>query len=37
MEDIPKLREKDVDIIDIGRAILDAPMLDISFDVQFSG
>jgi len=36
MEDIPKLREKDVDILDIGRAILDAPMLDISFDVQYS-
>jgi nicotinate-nucleotide pyrophosphorylase (carboxylating) len=37
LEDIPKLREKDVDILDIGRAILDAPMLDMSFDVYNSG
>jgi nicotinate-nucleotide pyrophosphorylase (carboxylating) len=37
LEDIPKLCEKDVDILDVGRAILDAPMLDISFDVHYSG
>jgi nicotinate-nucleotide pyrophosphorylase (carboxylating) len=36
LEDIPKLRKKDVDILDIGRAIIDAPMLDISFDVHSS-
>lgn len=36
LEDLPKLLEKDVDILDIGRAILDAPMLDISFDVHYS-
>jgi nicotinate-nucleotide pyrophosphorylase (carboxylating) len=36
LEDIPKLCEKDVDILDVGRAILDAPMLDISFDVHYS-
>jgi nicotinate-nucleotide pyrophosphorylase (carboxylating) len=33
LEDIPKLCEKDVDILDVGRAIIDAPMLDISLDV----
>lgn len=33
IEDIPRLCEKDVDILDVGRAIIDAPMLDISFDV----
>jgi len=37
LKDIPKLCEKDVDMLDIGRAIIDAPMLDISFDVHYSG
>lgn len=36
LDDIPKLCEQDVDILDIGRAILDAPMLDVSFDVECS-
>lgn len=31
--DIPTLREKDVDRIDIGRAIVDAPLLDMKIDV----
>jgi nicotinate-nucleotide pyrophosphorylase (carboxylating) len=35
MEDIPKICENDVDILDIGRAIIDAPMLDVSFDVHY--
>lgn len=33
LEDIPKFLTLDVDILDIGRAIIDAPMLDISLDV----
>jgi nicotinate-nucleotide pyrophosphorylase (carboxylating) len=33
LEDIPKLKNYDIDIIDIGRAIIDAPLLDLSFDV----
>lgn len=37
IEDIPMLIKKNVDILDIGRAIIDAPMLDVSFDVQCSG
>jgi nicotinate-nucleotide pyrophosphorylase (carboxylating) len=34
LEDIPKFLNLDVDILDIGRAIIDAPMLDIRFDVM---
>ena len=34
LEDIPKFLKLDVDILDIGRAIIDAPMLDIKFDVE---
>jgi nicotinate-nucleotide pyrophosphorylase (carboxylating) len=34
MEDIPRVAEHDVDILDIGRAILDAPIVDIKFDVR---
>lgn len=30
---IPSMREEDVDILDIGRAILDAPLLDLRLDV----
>lgn len=37
LEDITRLCEKGVDILDIGRAIIDAPMLDISFDIHYSG
>ncbi len=33
LEDIPRIATHDVDILDIGRAVLDAPMVDIKFDV----
>lgn len=33
LSDIPALRDKDVDRIDIGRAIVDAPLLDMKIDV----
>lgn len=33
LDDIPRLRELDVDRIDIGRAIVDAPLLDMKLDV----
>jgi nicotinate-nucleotide pyrophosphorylase (carboxylating) len=33
LEDIPKFLNLDVDILDIGRAVIDAPMLDIRLDV----
>lgn len=33
LEDIPKIATHDVDILDIGRAVIDAPMVDIKFDV----
>lgn len=31
--DLPVLRREDVDIVDIGKAILDAPLLDFRYDV----
>ena len=34
MDDIPGVAEHDVDILDIGRAILDAPIVDIKFAVR---
>ncbi|MBC7108226.1 MAG: hypothetical protein H5T41_05495 [Methanomassiliicoccales archaeon] len=34
LEEIPRLVETGVDILDIGRALIDAPMLDIKFDVS---
>jgi nicotinate-nucleotide pyrophosphorylase (carboxylating) len=34
MEDIPDVAAHDVDILDIGRAVLDAPIVDIKFDVR---
>jgi nicotinate-nucleotide pyrophosphorylase (carboxylating) len=34
LEEIPHIVEVDVDILDIGRAIIDAPMLDIRLDVE---
>jgi nicotinate-nucleotide pyrophosphorylase (carboxylating) len=34
MDDIARVAEHDVDILDIGRAILDAPIVDIKFDVR---
>jgi nicotinate-nucleotide pyrophosphorylase (carboxylating) len=34
MEDIPEIATHDVDILDVGRAILDAPIVDIKFDVR---
>jgi nicotinate-nucleotide pyrophosphorylase (carboxylating) len=33
LSDIPALREKDIDILDIGRAIVDAPLLDMRLEV----
>jgi nicotinate-nucleotide pyrophosphorylase (carboxylating) len=36
MDDIARVAEHDVDILDIGRAILDAPIVDIKFDVRTS-
>lgn len=33
LEDIARIAEHDVDILDIGRAVIDAPMVDIKFDV----
>lgn len=37
VDDIPRFLDMDVDILDIGRAIIDAPMLDIGFDVRLAG
>jgi nicotinate-nucleotide pyrophosphorylase (carboxylating) len=34
MEDIAEVVTHDVDILDIGRAVLDAPIVDIKFDVR---
>jgi nicotinate-nucleotide pyrophosphorylase (carboxylating) len=34
MEDIPGLRDKGIDILDIGVAIIDAPLLDMKFEVR---
>lgn len=31
--DLPLLKEMDVDIIDVGRAVLDAPMTDLRFEI----
>jgi nicotinate-nucleotide pyrophosphorylase (carboxylating) len=36
MDDIAGVAQHDVDILDIGRAILDAPIVDIKFDVRTS-
>ena len=33
LEDIPDLARRDVDILDIGRAVIDAPMADLKMDV----
>lgn len=33
LEDIPALRQTDIDRVDIGRAIVDAPLLDMKIDV----
>jgi len=33
LKDIRKLREKDIDIVEIGREIIDAPLLDMTLDV----
>lgn len=33
ISDLPALQQEDVDIVDIGRAILDAPLLDFRYDV----
>lgn len=37
LNDIPALAEKGVDILDIGKAILDAPWLELTYDVVDSG
>ncbi|HVZ52899.1 MAG TPA: hypothetical protein VG986_13095 [Pseudolabrys sp.] len=34
MDDIPAIARHDVDILDVGRAVLDAPIVDIKFDVR---
>jgi nicotinate-nucleotide pyrophosphorylase (carboxylating) len=34
LSDLPKLQDEDLDIVDMGRAILDAPLLDLRYDVQ---
>ena len=34
MDDISQIAEHDVDILDIGRAVIDAPVVDIKFDVR---
>lgn len=34
LEDIPSLRGKGIDILDIGVAIIDAPLLDMKFEVK---
>jgi len=34
LEEIPEIIKEDVDILDIGRAIIDAPMLEVRFDVE---
>ena len=33
MHDIPRIAAHDVDILDVGRAVIDAPMVDVKFDV----
>ena len=33
MADIAEIAKHDVDILDIGRAVLDAPMVDVKIDV----
>ncbi|MCB2101248.1 MAG: hypothetical protein KDE22_10290 [Rhodobacterales bacterium] len=33
LADIPRIATHDVDILDVGRAVIDAPMVDIKFDV----
>lgn len=33
LHDIPEIAKHDVDILDVGRAVIDAPMVDIKFDV----
>jgi len=35
ISEIPQLRDEDIEIIDVGREIVDAPLLDLSFDVIF--
>jgi nicotinate-nucleotide pyrophosphorylase (carboxylating) len=37
MNDISAIAAHDVDILDVGRAIIDAPMVDIKFDVVIEG
>lgn len=33
IQDLPLLQDEDIDIVDIGRAVIDAPLLDMSMDV----
>lgn len=33
LEDIPRIARHDVDILDVGRAVIDAPMVDVKLDV----
>lgn len=32
--DLPLLREMDLDVVDVGRAVLDAPMADLRFEIE---
>ena len=33
IEDLPRLQDEDIDIVDIGRAVIDARLLDMSMDI----
>jgi nicotinate-nucleotide pyrophosphorylase (carboxylating) len=37
LEDLPSLRQLDLDILDVGRAIVDAPLLDLRLDILANG
>lgn len=37
LDDLERLQNEDVDVVDIGRAILDAPLLDFRYDVFYVG
>jgi nicotinate-nucleotide pyrophosphorylase (carboxylating) len=34
LEDMAELKAADVDVLDIGRAIIDAPLLDLKYEVR---
>lgn len=37
LNDLDTLQHEDLDIVDIGRAVLDAPFLDFRYDVTLTG